>query len=167
MWTLCSPSTIVFMCNCFQILTSVSPSNPRQDSPFTRRSVRFLTNTWTWLILLVWDHNALLVWNAFSPHFCMLDYKSLSKSILMSHMLYESFSKSPILTPMDCYRSDSYVFIGMWTIWLCFYQGFYLNCKKVSVFLSVIAHILNAELSLTIFLMAPNFLLHRFMQCSV
>ena len=61
---------------------------------------------------------------------------------------------APILTPMNCYRNDRYIFIGMWTIWLCFYQYFYLNYKMVSIFLSVNAHILNTELSSTIILHA-------------
>lgn len=39
-------------------------------------------------------------------------------------------SNAPIPTPMNCYRNDSCLFTGMWTIWLCFY----LNCKRVLTF---------------------------------
>ena len=78
------------------------------------------------------------------------------QNLYSCHTWFMKLSQNaPILTHMNCYRNDRYIFIGVWTIWLCFYQDFYSNYKMVSVFISVNAHILNAELLSTIILHAP------------
>lgn len=57
---------------------------------------------WTWLTSLSWV--------VFSPPFCMSDYKFLLKSMFMSHMIYEAFSKCP--------NPDSHELLQKWPIYL-------------------------------------------------
>lgn len=116
------------------------------------KPIRFLTDTWTRLTSLSW----IVMLSTSGTSFSLLSVRliiNLFQNLYSCHTWFMKLSpNAPILIPMNCYRNDSYILIGMWTIWLCFYQGFYLNCKEVSVFLSVIAHILNAELPATIIL---------------
>ena len=64
--------------------------------------VRHFHFYWTWLTSLSWV--------VFSPPFCMSNYKFLSKSILMSHMIYEAFSKCP--------NPDSHDLLQKWQMYL-------------------------------------------------
>ena len=57
-----------------------------------------------------WTGLTSLSWVVFSSPFCMSNYKFLSKSILMSHMIYEAFSKCP--------NPDSHELLQKWQIYL-------------------------------------------------
>lgn len=71
---------------------------------------------------------------SFPSFLCMSDYKFLLKSMLMSHMIYEAFSKCPNPDSHELLRNDRYIFIGMWTIWLCFLSRLFIWITKWSQF---------------------------------
>ena len=73
-------------------------------------TVHGVSKSQTLSLSLLLDMTYLFVLGCLFPFFCMSNYKFLSKSILMSHMIYEAFSKCP--------NPDSHDLLQKWQMYL-------------------------------------------------